>query len=250
MNDALEGKVVWVTGASSGIGRACAAALAAAGARVALSARAAGPLEAVAAELRNRGEEGAEVAAFAMDVTDPAMVRAAADAIMARWGRIDLLVNSAGLNIARRRWDEVDAEGWQRLFDVNVHGTYHCIQAVLPGMRARGDGLIVNIASWAGRFTSGKAGPGYNAAKSAVITMTQSLNMEEHKNGIRACAVSPGETATPIMQKRVVPPTAEALARMLQPEDVASAVLMVARMPARACVNEVVISPTLNHSYG
>ncbi|MES2185511.1 MAG: SDR family NAD(P)-dependent oxidoreductase [Pseudomonadota bacterium] len=249
MNDALKGQVAWITGASSGIGRACAAALVAAGARVALSARDAGPLEAVAAALR-AGGEGVEVGAFAMDVTDPATVRAAAEAIAVRWGRIDLLVNSAGLNIARRRWDEVDAAGWQRLFDVNVHGTYHCIQAVLPGMRARGGGLVVNIASWAGRFTSGKAGPGYNAAKSAVITLTQSLNMEEHRNGIRACAVSPGETATPIMQKRAVPPGAEALARMLQPEDVAAAVLMVACMPARACVNEVVISPTLNHAYG
>ncbi len=242
----LQGRIAWITGASSGIGAASAAALAQAGMRVALSAREPGPLEEAVQRLRAAGHEAE---AFAVDVTDSDAVQATAAAIAARWGRIDLLLNSAGLNIARRSYAEVDEAGWQRLFDVNVHGTFHCIQAVLPGMRERRDGMVVNIVSWAGRFTSGKAGPGYNAAKAAVISMTQTLNMEEYRNGIRACAVSPGETATPIMQKRAVPPTPEALAAMLQPEDVAAAVLMVAGMPPRACVNEVVISPTLNHSY-
>jgi NAD(P)-dependent dehydrogenase (short-subunit alcohol dehydrogenase family) len=176
-------------------------------------------------------------------------VQAAADRLRSDFGRIDILLNSAGLNVARRAWAAVDPPDWQRVFDVNVSGTYLCIRAVLPVMRQQGGGLVINVASWAGRFPSGKAGPAYNAAKSAVIALTQTLNMEEHGHGIRACALSPGETATPIMARRAVPPTPEELARMLQPDDVAAMVQLVARMPPRACVNEIVITPTANHAW-
>jgi NAD(P)-dependent dehydrogenase (short-subunit alcohol dehydrogenase family) len=244
MSGPLQGKVAWITGASSGIGQACARLLADDGATVVLSAREPANLARAAG-----GMTGGAVHALPVDVTDGSAVEAAARRIEADFGGIDILVNSAGLNIARRAWADVEPADWQRVFEVNVSGTYHCIRAALPAMRARGGGLVVNIASWAGRFPSGKAGPAYNAAKSAVIALTQTLNMEEHRHGIRACAVSPGETATPIMARRAVPPTQEELARMLQPEDVAAVVRMVACMPPRACVNEVVITPTANHAW-
>ncbi|MBA2963537.1 MULTISPECIES: SDR family oxidoreductase [Ramlibacter] len=246
MSGPLHGQVAWISGASSGIGLASARLLAQDGATVVLTARDAANLEHAADELR--GLAG-PVHAVAADVTDGAAVQAAAQHIAAGFGGVDILVNSAGLNVARRAWSEVEPPDWQRVFDVNVTGTYHCIRAVLPGMRAKGAGLVINIASWAGRFPSGKAGPAYNAAKSAVIALTQTLNMEEHRHGIRACALSPGETATPIMARRAVPPTPQELARMLQPDDVAAVVQMVARMPPRACVNEVVITPTANHAW-
>lgn len=246
MSGPLHGQVAWITGASSGIGLASARRLAQDGATVVLSAREESPLAHAAGELE--GLPGT-VLVVPMDVTHEAAVQAAAQRIRGDCGRIDILVNSAGLNVARRAWAAVEPPDWQRVFDVNVSGTYLCIRAVLPGMREQGGGLVVNIASWAGRFPSGKAGPAYNAAKAAVIALTQTLNMEEHGHGIRACAVSPGETATPIMARRAVPPTADELARMLQPDDVAAVVQLVARMPPRACVNEIVVTPTANHAW-
>jgi NAD(P)-dependent dehydrogenase (short-subunit alcohol dehydrogenase family) len=244
----LDGKVAWVTGGSSGIGLSAAAALASAGARVAISARDQGNLQNAVDRLR-LANGGIIVEPYLLDVTNAADVASTADGIQNRWGRIDILVNSAGINLARRTWEEVDFEGWERVFNINVHGAFHCIKAVLPQMRQQRDGLVINISSWAGQFTSGHAGPAYNASKSGVIAFTRALNMEEYGNGIRACAVCPGETSTPIMQRRAVPPSEEALSRMLQPEDVSAVILMVANMPPRACVNEVTISPTFNHAY-
>lgn len=246
MSESLSGKIAWITGGSSGIGLASAWALARAGAQVVLTARSRAPLDELSAAF---GQEGRQAHVCAVDVTDEVAVVQALAEIESQIGQVDILLNSAGLNVGRRSWVDLDSKDWTRVFDVNVNGTFHCTRAVLPGMRDRGGGLVVNVASWVGRFPSAKAGPAYNAAKSAVVALTQSLNMEEHRHGIRACAILPGETATPIMAKRLVPPTAEELAQMLQPEDVASAVAMVARLPARACVNELVISPTRNRTW-
>ena len=132
---------------------------------------------------------------------------------------------------------------------VNVAGVYNAAAAALPAMRRQGDGLIVNIASWAGRHHGYFAGVAYSASKHAVVSLNASINIEESKNGIRACAICPGEVATPILDLRPDPPSEEARALMLQPEDLAETVLYVARMPARACVNEILIGPTWNRSY-
>jgi NADP-dependent 3-hydroxy acid dehydrogenase YdfG len=116
-------------------------------------------------------------------------------------------------------------------------------------MRSRKDGLIINISSWAGRYASVLTGPAYNATKRAVIAVTESINMEECTNGIRATSILPGEVATPILEKRPVPPSPEERARMAQPEDFGAAILFVASLPARTCVNELIISPTWNRFY-
>jgi NADP-dependent 3-hydroxy acid dehydrogenase YdfG len=116
-------------------------------------------------------------------------------------------------------------------------------------MRSRKDGLVINVASWAGRYASALTGPAYNATKSAVVALTESINIEECMHGIRASSVLPGEVATPILEKRPVPPSQEERARMLQAEDLGKTLLFIATLPPRACVNEILVSPTWNRFY-
>jgi NAD(P)-dependent dehydrogenase (short-subunit alcohol dehydrogenase family) len=241
----LAGRVAWITGGGSGIGLAGAKELARAGAHVVISGRTARTNEAALAELKALGSAEAVL----VDVSDRKAVAAAAADIERRHGRIDILVNSAGTNIGRRNFRNMTAEGWDEVVRINLDGVFYCCHAVLPGMRSRRDGLIINISSWAGRYASALTGPAYNATKRAVIALTETINIEECANGIRATSILPGEVATPIMEKRPVPPSPEERARMAQPEDLGRAILFVAAMPARTCVNELVISPTWNRFY-
>jgi NADP-dependent 3-hydroxy acid dehydrogenase YdfG len=140
-------------------------------------------------------------------------------------------------------------EGWREVVGINLDGTYYCTAAVLPSMRARKDGLIINIASWSGKFDTFMTGPAYNATKHGVVALTAHLNQEECIKGIRACAISPAEVATPIMDKRPVKPSPEDMAKMLQPEDLGKTILFVADMPPHVCVNEILISPTWNRIF-
>ena len=243
----LKGKVAWITGGGSGIGLAGAKELARAGATVVISGRTARTNESALAELQGIGKAEANL----LDVSDQqAVVKTAAD-IEKRHGRIDILVTSAGTNIGggRRNLKTMSLEGWNDVVRINLDGLFYCCHSVLPGMRARKDGLIINISSWAGRYASVLTGPAYNATKRAVIAVTESINMEECANGIRATSILPGEVATPILEKRPVPPSAEERARMAQAEDFGKAILFVATMPARTCVNEMVIAPTWNRFY-
>jgi NADP-dependent 3-hydroxy acid dehydrogenase YdfG len=242
----LRGKVAWVTGAGSGIGRAGALELAKGGAGVVLSGRRAAPLEEAAAEIR---ATGGAVETAPLDVADKdAVARVAAD-IVARHGRLDILVNSAGINLPTRFWKTLTPESFQQIVAVNLNGALYCIHAVLPTMRARKDGLVINVASWAGRFETYMTGPAYNASKHGMAALTMSLNDEECVNGIRACVIYPGEVATPILKNRPKPPSPEEIARMLQPEDLGRTIRFVAEMPPRVCVNEVLISPTWNRFF-
>jgi NADP-dependent 3-hydroxy acid dehydrogenase YdfG len=242
----LRDKVAWVTGAGTGIGLAGAKALAASGAAVVMSGRRADVLEKEAATIQ---KQGGKVDVEPLDVADAAAVDRVAEVIAARHGKVDILVNSAGLNVTKRFFREQTVDGWDQVIRVNLDGSFYCIRAVLPLMRAQKDGVIINIASWAGVYTSAVTGPAYNASKHAVISMTETLNMEECKNGIRACAVCPAEVATPIMDRRPVPPSAEERARMLQPEDLGETIRWVADQPAHVCVNEIIISPTWNRLF-
>jgi NADP-dependent 3-hydroxy acid dehydrogenase YdfG len=242
----LQGRIAWITGAGSGIGRAGALELAASGARIALSGRRAEQLHDVAAEIVAKGGE-AEV--FALDVADRTAVEAAAAAILGRYGRVDILVNSAGINVPNRFWKTLTPESFDQVVAVNLNGALYCTQAVLPAMRERRDGLVINISSWAGRFPSYLTGPAYNASKHAMVALTLSLNDEECVNGIRACVICPGEVATPILRHRPQPPSAEEIARMLQPEDLGRTIRFVAEMPPHVCVNEILISPTWNRFF-
>jgi len=243
----LNGKVAWITGGGSGIGLAGAEELVKAGARVVISGR----TEKTNKEAEKKLKALGDAEAVQLEVSDKKAVFAAAAGIEKRHGRIDILVTSAGTNISgpKRNFKTMSAEGWDDVVQINLNGLFYCCLAVIPGMRARKDGLIINISSWAGRYASSLTGPAYNATKRAVIAVSESINMEECANGIRATSILPGEVATPIMEKRPVPPSKEERARMAQPEDFGKAILFVATMPARSCVNELVIAPTWNRFY-
>lgn len=243
---ALKGKVAWVTGAGTGIGKAGAIDLARAGAHVVLSGRREDALRETAKAI---AKAKGKCSVVPLDVSDRKAVDKAAAAILKQHKRIDILVNSAGLNIPQRAFLDVKPEGWDQVIDINLNGTMYCVLAVLPQMRKRQDGVIINVSSWAGKYIGKVTGPAYNASKFGVVALTETINAEEGANGIRACCVCPGEVATPIMDRRPVPPSKEERARMLQEEDLGATIAFVAAMPARACINEIIISPTWNRSY-
>ena len=242
----LNGKVAWITGAGSGIGLAGAKALCEAGATVVMSGRRKETLEPEAEKLRIRGFK-AEVEV--LDVSDKKAVKSCATRIISRHGGVDILLNSAGLNTPNRYWKNQTPEGWDDVIDINLDGSFYTVHAVLPGMRAKKNGVVINISSWAGVFHPKLTGAAYNASKHAVVAMTETINMEECTNGIRACSICPAEVATPIMDRRPVPPSSEDRAKMLQPEDLGATIRFIAEMPPHVCINQVIISPTWNRMY-
>lgn len=242
----ISGQIIWITGAGSGIGEASALALAAAGATVVLSGRREERLQQVADKISEAGGR-AEVAA--LDVSDATSVHERGNGIIKRHGRLDVLVNNAGLNILDRNWEKLSVEGWKQIVDIDLNGAFYCCHAVIPQMRKQNGGLIINISSWAGRYVSAVSGPAYSAAKHAMNAMNESINQEECRYGIRATSVCPGEVATEILDKRPVPVSEEDRARMLQPEDLADLVLYLCSAPAHVCINDVLISPTWNRGY-
>jgi len=237
-----QGSIVWVTGAGSGIGRACALAFASAGARLALTGRRIALLEETAAAIRAAGGEEPLIAPA--DVTDAEAVASTHAAIVQALGDPLVLVNSAGGNVTIRHWDTVDASGVSQVVDLDLKATFYCTLAVLPAMRARRDGRIVHLASQAGVSLQTVSGPSYSAAKTGVVAMSASLNAEQGIHGIRSICISPGEVETPILNTRPSPPSAEERALMLQPEDVADAALFAATLPPRACITELILLPT------
>jgi NADP-dependent 3-hydroxy acid dehydrogenase YdfG len=242
----LAGRLAWVTGAGSGIGEAAAKALARANATVVLTGRRVEPLEAVAEAIRAAGG----LAAVALgDLTDAAAVDRIVRAIGEEHGRLDILVNNAGVNIRERSWSELEPAGIDALLNGNLSSAFYAAAASLPLMRANRSGVMIHTASWAGRFISPVSGPAYTAAKHAVVAMSHSINMEEFANGIRSSVICPAEVATPILDRRPQPISAEDRALMLQPDDLGELILFIATRPKHVCMNEVLISPTWNRGY-
>lgn len=237
----LKGKVAWITGAGSGIGEAAAVSLAEAGMTVILSGRGADKLAHVARQT------GGEV--MPLDVADKAAVVRVVDAIIARHGRIDVLVSSAGMNVKNRNWKVLTMEDWDQVIRIDLDGAFYCAKAVLPHMIRQHDGLIINISSWAGKHVGAVTGPAYSAAKFAMNAMNESLNLEAGQYGVRACAMCPGEVATAILDSRPNPPSAEERQRMVQPRDCGETIRFLASLPEHVCINELTISPTWNRGY-
>jgi NADP-dependent 3-hydroxy acid dehydrogenase YdfG len=242
----LKGKVAWITGAGSGMGKAAAIALAPQGVPVILSGRRVDRLQETAAEVE---QAGGEAMVAPLDVTDASAVSEVAAAILERFGRIDILINSAGINIKKRFWADAEPEGFDQVMAINVNGSFYCAKAVLPTMRAQKEGLIVNVSSWAGRYHSRVSGPAYNASKAALVWLNENLNLEEGENGIRACALNPGEVATEILDSRVVPVPQSERDKMLQAEDIGEIILFLATLPDHVCINELTVSPVWNRAY-
>ena len=242
----LSGKIAWITGAGSGIGEAAALALAAEGAAIVLTGRRADALEQVAKRIM---AEGGAAHIKPGDMTDRSAVQSIADWTGQTLGRLDILVNNAGMNIPDRSWRELTPEGVDAVVAANLSSAFYAVTAVLPIMRAQRDGCLIHTASIAGRLISRLTGATYAAAKHGVVAMSHSINMEECVNGIRSTAVCPGEVATPILDRRPVPVSAEDRARMLQSEDVGDLIHYVACLPPHVCINEVWICPTWNRAY-
>jgi NADP-dependent 3-hydroxy acid dehydrogenase YdfG len=239
----LTGKVAWVTGAGSGIGQSGAVELAKAGATVVISGRRAEALE----ETRQLvTTAGGRIEKLPLDVADKKQVAHGGAEILARHGRIDILVNSAGTNVAKRFYKELAPEEWDKVIGINMNGALYTTLAALPSMRERRDGVVINIASWLGRWPAYLGGPAYAASKHAMASMTHQLNIEEGVNGIRGCVIYPGEVATPILKSRPIPPSADEMAKMLKAEDIGRAIRFVAESPAHVTLNEIVITPTWN----
>lgn len=229
-----------VTGAGSGVGRAVALRLVAEGWRVALAGRRAAALE----ETRTlAGGNAQRVLVVAGDAADPRAVATLAATVEKTWGPVAAVVCAAGTNTPRRSWSQLSVEDYHALMAGNLHGAFHCAQAFLPGMRARRQGTFVFINSEAGLRASAKAGVGYAAAKFGLAGLAQSLNAEERPHGIRACSIFPGDIDTPLLNLRPEPPSAEARARMMRPEDVAACVWLALSLPPRAVVEELVVRP-------
>ncbi|MEZ6069679.1 MAG: SDR family oxidoreductase [Pirellulales bacterium] len=236
----LEGRTALVVGGGSGIGQSIALRFAAQGCRVAIAGRRADVLAEVAAQ--HEGEP--PIVYRSADVADRQSIDDLVHWADKSLGRIDILVNSAGINVARRNLAELDPDDWDKIIAVNATGAYHCMRAVLPQMRARGDGVIINVSSIAGKRATLLGGVAYNASKFAMTALGTSASLELGGEGIRVTTIFPGEVDTPILLKRPVPVSAEHRARILQPDDVADAALMVACLPARAHVPELIIKPT------
>jgi NAD(P)-dependent dehydrogenase (short-subunit alcohol dehydrogenase family) len=242
----LAGKVAWVTGAGSGIGEAAALALAREGAAIALTGRRRGPLETVADRIVKAGGKALVAPG---DLGEQETAGRIAAAIAEDFGRLDVLINNAGANVVERSWAKLDPERIKVVLDANLNSAFYCSAAALTLMRPQKDGLLIHTASWAGRFVGTVPGPAYVAAKHAVVAMSYTINMEEFQHGIRSTVLCPNEVATPILDLRPVPVSAQDRARMIQPEHMADLIVYVAKQPATICLNEIVISPTWNRGY-
>jgi NAD(P)-dependent dehydrogenase (short-subunit alcohol dehydrogenase family) len=231
---------VVVTGAGSGVGRAIVLRFASEGWNVALVSRRREPLLETMA-LAQPSAPG-RLAEFPCDVSDPVAVDAMGSAVLATFGNVDVLVNGAGINVPERSFEALSLDDWHAVLGTNLHGVYYCVRAFLPGMRARRTGTIVNINSDVGKIARDLAGPAYVSSKFGLSGLTQQINAEERRNGIRACSICPRDINTPLLDKRPQPPSPEARAGMIQPEDMAALVWLVATMPSRAIVEEISVS--------
>jgi len=222
----------WITGGSSGIGYAIAQSLTEAGYLVILSARHEEGLRSACANLQTASVKSDYVV---MDVSRRSEVNQACHTILARHGRIDVLVNNAGFNVKARKWEDLIPEEFDAVIAANLSGTFYAIHSVLPSMRANGGGMIVNIASLAGKQVNLEGGVAYSVAKHGVVVMSQLLNQSELKHGIRTCVVAPAGVDTPAHAWR----PKEVRDLMLKPQDVARAVRFAVETPPHAGIFEI-----------
>ena len=229
---------VVITGAGSGVGRAIALKFAAEGWRIALVGRRREPLDETAALAGRRGRPRG----VSMRCRRRRVGRAHGRGRLARFGAVDVLVNSAGINVPQRSLSTLSLEDWHGVLGTNLHGAYYCVRAFLPGMRQRRTGTIININSDVGKVARDLAGAAYVSSKFGLMGLTQQINAEERANGVRACSICPRDVNTPLLDKRPQPPSPEMRARMLQPEDLAACAWLVATLPHRVVLDEISLS--------
>lgn len=241
----LKGKVVFITGASAGIGKACAEAFAAQGTKLLLAARREDRLQALAAELRSAG--AADVHVFALDVRNAGAVQSALDALPAEWVAIDVLVNNAGLSRGLDKLHEGRIEDWEEMIDTNVKGLLYVTRAVVPGMVKRGSGHVINLGSTAGEMTY-PGGAVYCATKAAERAINDGLRQDVLGTTLRVTSIDPGMVETEFSNVRFHGDEARAAKvyaslTPLRPEDVADAIVWAATQPAHVNIARISMTP-------
>jgi len=242
----MKEKVVLITGASSGIGRASAKQFAAAGARLLLCARRHDVLKGLAKELVEAF--GIEVHTFCLDVRYATNVTAALDALPTKWKNIDVLVNNAGLAAGLAPLQEGLLDDWESMIDTNIKGLLYVTRAILPQMVKKNSGHVINIGSIAGHevYPNGAV---YCATKQAVNVLTRGMRMDLYGTKVRVSTIDPGAVETHFSEVRFKGDVARAAAvyqgmTPLTPEDVAEAILYCATRPAHVNISEIIMMPT------
>jgi NADP-dependent 3-hydroxy acid dehydrogenase YdfG len=239
----LRDRIVWITGAGSGIGRAMALGFAAVGAKVAVTGR---RFEALAETASQIGETALVVPA---DVSDADQVTKAYETVSQTWGAVDILVNNTGRNSSKRHWRQLTVAEMSSMLDVNLKTAFLCSMVVLPAMRSRKCGTLIHVGSMSATMVFPTAGASYAAAKSGLRQMSAHINAEEGIHGIRSICIHPGEVATEILTSRPNPPTQAEQGLMLQADDIATTAVFAAGLPARVTVSEITIVPTDNQAW-
>ena len=242
-NDADDSRAlrsVLVTGGGTGIGQGIAWALAAAGYQVMVAGRREDRLQETIAQAP---PGSMPIRGVQVDVSMRSSVVQMVDWTIQQMGRIDCLIHAAGMNIKQRSMLEMSPEWWDEILAVNATGAYNCMWAVLPGMRERGSGLIVNISSISGKRAADLGGIAYCASKFAATGLGTAVGLEEARRGIRVTNVYPGEVDTPLLEQRPQPVPEERRATMLKPADVAQMIVALVKLPPHAHVPEIVIKP-------
>jgi NADP-dependent 3-hydroxy acid dehydrogenase YdfG len=238
----LQDNIVWITGAGSGICRSMAIGFCAAGAKVALAGRRTG-------FGRNRTQIGETALVVPADVSDADQVAKAYETVSRTWGAVDVLVNNAGRNSSKRHWRQLTVAEMSSMLDVNLKTAFLCSMIVLPAMRLRKGGTLIQVGSMSATMVFPTAGASYAAAKSGLRQMSAHINAEEGIHGIRSICIHPGEVATEILAARPNPPTQAERAVMLQAEDIATVAVFAAGLPARVTISDMVIVPTDNAAW-
>lgn len=236
----LTGTVVAITGGGTGIGAGIAKGLAAEGCKVTVGGQRLEPLQRLCESVSSEHP----IRAHVIDVADNATIEPFFADIEANVGPVEILVNSAGINIPNRRIGDMRPEDWDRVMQINATGAYRCMYRVLPHMRSQQDGLIINISSIAGKRAIELGGVAYCASKFAMTALGTAVSNELRNEGVRITNVYPGEVNTPILENRPTPVSDEHKANILDADDIKSLIVAICRLPKRANVPEIVIKPT------
>lgn len=237
----LHGKIAVITGGGTGIGKSTALLFAEEGSKVVVVGRRLDPLVSVVDEIKGKGGIAISIQA---DMEDGEAAASVIQSTIDEYGRVDILVNNAGHSSRVRSIRWVDPTEWESVFKVNVEGVYRITQAAIKDMLKRGEGTVITVSSTAALTPGLLGGAPYSAAKAASYNMMRGLNSELRQQGIRACTILPGEIDTPIMANRPLPPNSEKRSTMMQPSDIADAILLCAGMPQRTIIEEMVLMPT------
>lgn len=239
-NTTFADHVIWITGAGSGMGEATAMRFAACGSSLVLSDVNADRLAGVVARI---AATGVKVDAQPGDLRNAETAKATGAFLGDRHGRLDMLVNCAGFNVAARRWSELTPDGVKGVLETNLAALFYTTAVALPFMRARKSGLLVHISSTDGWRVGMTGGPAYSASKHGVGAMSHTINLEEAANGIRSCVICPGGVDTNFLNQRAAPPSSEQREKLLRPSDIADLIHYVAAAPKYVRFDQVVITP-------